>query len=190
MNEVDLGAFEPFKFLSTIGKNIVNFLTPGPEIFPKATTYVLPPEAALTISQIAPWTVSQVTAPPVSATPTITKIFAKVGPAPTNMFTTIWDTIKGPTQTFLDFFLTKGQYEAVASAAQSQADAQRAAQAVVEAQERVLAAQIQQQKETQGILSTEAWKKATPYAIPVAAGLAIVALLLIIGRGRESKKRK
>jgi len=187
--DIDLGvAFQPFAFLSAIGKNIVNFLTPGPAIFStKAVTYALPAESAATIANIAPWTVSTVTAPPAIAAPTIAKIVAQVAPT-TNMFTTVWDTLKGPTQTFLDFFLTKGQYEAVASVAQSQADTARAAQAVVEAQERIVATQTQQEKESQGILSTETWKKAAPYAIPIAAGLAIVALLLLIGRGKEKRK--
>ena len=187
--DIDLGvAFQPFAFLSAIAKNIVNFLTPGPAIFStKAVTYALPPEAAATIANIAPWTVSQVATPPISAVATITKIATQVAPT-TNMFTTVWDTLKGPTETFLDFFLTKGKIEAATSIAQSQADTGRAAQAVVEAQERIIATQTQQQKETQGILSTETWKKAAPYAIPVAAGLAIVAILLVIGRGKEKKK--
>lgn len=185
MNEVDLGfVFEPFKFLSAIGKNMVDFFVPGPTVFASKAAYFLPPEAASTIARIAPWTVETVSTPPISAGPTIAKIAARVAPAPTNLFATVWDTLKGPTETFLDFFLTKKQYEAAASIAQSQADTQRAAQAVVEAQERVL----QQQREAEGILSADTWKKAAPYAIPIAAGLAIVALLVIIGRGREKKK--
>ena len=186
MEKVDLGGV--FEFLTTITKNTINFLTPGPAIFPKITTYAPPPEALATIASIRPWTVSQFTAPPVSAARTIAQVAAKVAPAPTNMFTTIWDTIKGPAETFLDFFLTKGKLEAATSIAQSQADTQRAVQAVVEAQERATAAQIQQQKEAQGILSTEAWKKATPYVIPIVAGLAIVALLLIVKKGDKKKK--
>ena len=188
METVDLGAFQPLAFLSAIGKNIVNFLTPGPAIFPKVTTYAPPADALSTIISVRPWTPEMVTAPPVSAITTIAKVAAKVAPAPTNIFTTVWDTLKGPAETFLDFFLTKGKLEAATSIAQSQADTQRAIQAVVEAQERTITAQRQQQKEAQGILSTEAWKKAAPYAIPIAAGLAIVALLLVVKKGDKKKK--
>jgi len=176
--EIDLGAFEPLKFLTTISKNIVNFLTPGPEIFTTPTTIPI---------SVRPWTPAMVTAPPAEAAATIAKVAAKVAP-PTNMFTQIWDTIQGPVDTFLDFFLTKGQVEAATSIAQSQADTQRAVQAVVEAQERIVVTQTQQQKEAQGILSTEAWKKAAPYAIPIAAGLAIAALLLVVKKGDKKKK--
>jgi len=182
--DIDLGvAFQPFAFLSAIGKNIVNFITPGPAIFStKAVTYALPAEAAATIANIAPWTVSQVTAPPVSAATTIAKVATQVAP---NVSTAVWDAIGGITGKVLDFFLTKGQLETYTSVAQSQADSARAAQAVVEAQERIVATQTQQEKESQGILSTETWKKAAPYVIPVAAGLAIVAILLIISKGRK-----
>ena len=186
MEKVDLGGI--FEFLTTITKNTINFLTPGPEIFPKITTYAPPADALSTIINVRPWTPEMVTAPPVSAISTIAKVATKVAPAPTNIFTTVWDTIKGPAETFLDFFLTKGKLEAATSIAQSQADSQRAVQAVVEAQERAAAAQTQQQKEAQGILSTEAWKKAIPYVIPIAAGLAIVALLLVVKKGDKKKK--
>ena len=46
MEEVNLAGF--FQFLSDAGKNIVNFLTPGPEIFPtKAPTTTIPSEPIL-----------------------------------------------------------------------------------------------------------------------------------------------
>ena len=199
--EVDLGAFQPLAFLSAIGKNIVNFLTPGPAIFPKVTQVATTPISSITDILAQPALDLKIRPPDITLFETrlvkpITITFKELVPtvlpsavATTgNIFTTIWDTLKGPAETFLDFFLTKGQMEATASIAQSQADVQRAAQAVVEAQERVIATQIQQKKEAQGILSTEAWKKATPYVIPIAAGLAIVALLLVVKKGDKKKK--
>ncbi len=46
MQEVNLGGF--FQFLSNVGKNIVNFFTPGPEIFPtKASSEPILPEISL-----------------------------------------------------------------------------------------------------------------------------------------------
>jgi hypothetical protein len=181
--EVDLGTWwNPFTW----------FQKPVTEVTPATWTPSMvtapPAEAAETIASVAPWTVSQVTAPPISAIPTITQVAKEVAPASTNIFTQILNTLQVPLQKVADFLLTKGQMEAAASIAQSQAEAQRAAQAIVEAQERIYATQVQQQKERQGILSTEAWKKATPYVIPVAAGLAIVALLLVVGKGEKKKK--
>lgn len=200
MEKVDLGAFQPLAFLSAIGKNIVNFLTPGPAIFPtvKQVATALP-TSSLTDILAQPALDLKIRAPDITLFDTIlikpiTTTFTELMPTvlPTvastgNIFTTVWDTIKGPAETFLNFFLTKGRLEATASIAQSQADAERATQAVVEAQERIIATQTQQQKENQGILSTEAWKKATPYVIPIATGLAIVAILLLISKGKKKK---
>ena len=205
MEKVDLGvAFQPLAFLSAIGKNIVNFLTPGPAIFPKVTQVAttLPTSS---LADILAQPVLDLKLRPSDSwinIPSMETYAAEAlklselpipGSIPTtvttgNIFTTIWDTLKGPAETFLDFFLTKGKLEAAASIAQSQADSQRAVQAVVEAQERAIATQTQQQKETQGILSTEAWRKAAPYVIPIATGLAIVALLLVVKKGDKKKK--
>jgi len=203
--EVDLGvAFQPFAFLSAIAKNFIDFFVPGPTIFASKIPQVTTPVSTITNMLAQPSLDLKIRPPDITLFETTlikptTITFEELMPtfpsaisAPVattgNIFTTVWDALKGPTETFLDFFLTKGKLEAATSIAQSQADTQRATQAVVEAQERATAAQIQQQKEAQGILSTEAWKKAAPYAIPIAAGLAIVALLLVVKKGDKKKK--
>ena len=91
----------------------------------------------------------------------------------------VWENLKAPTQTYLKYSTDILQAKYAAEINQSYADAQRAK---YEAEKRVaesILAQQQQQSITQKLLSIEAWKKATPYVIPIAAGLAIVALLLL-----------
>ena len=209
--KVDLGfVFQPLAFLSAIGKNIVNFLTPGPAIFPKVISGVAPPaSAAATIASIAPWTVSSVVAPSSAAAATIAKIASEVAPtslatflpkyitpefvakyaAPAEYvakqlatgpiwqesFKTAMDAIGGSLSTILSFFMNKQQAEAATEIAKSEAEAER----------RVAAVTVLPKAEEPGIVS-----KAIPYVIPITAGLAIVALLLLVSKGKEKKGSK
>jgi len=209
MNEqikVDLGfVFQPFAFLSAIGKNIINFLTPGPAIFTTAP----PATAAATIASIAPWTVSSVVAPPAAAAATIAAVAARAAPTtltaflpkfitpefvskyaapaeyvakqlvPTGpiwqeSFKTAMDAIGGSLSTVLSFFMNKQQAEAATELAKSEAAVERKVAAVTA---------VQPQEEEPGIVS-----KAVPYVIPIATGLAIAALLLIVSK-RDKKKK-
>ena len=204
MEKVDLGVFQPLAFFKAIGKNMVNFLTPGPAIFPKITPVATTAVSDYSISNILAQPALDLKIRPPDITLfettlvkpdykiTFEELMPKFLSTPVvttgNIFTQILDTLQVPLQKVTDFLLDINKMKTAKSIAQSQADTQRASQAVVEAQERIYTTQIQQEKEAQGILSTEAWKKATPYVIPVAAGLAIVALLLVVGKGGKKKK--
>ena len=206
MEKVDLGVFQPLAFFKAIGKNTVNFLTPGPAIFPKITPVATTAVSDYSISNILaqPALDLKIRPPDITlfestlikpTTITLTELmpeFPSTISTPVvstgNIFTQILNTLQVPLQEVTDFLLDINKMKTAKSIAQSQADTQRASQAVVEAQERIYTTQIQQEKEAQGILSAEAWKKATPYVIPVAAGLAIVALLLVVGKGGKKKK--
>lgn len=96
-----------------------------------------------------------------------------------NTVTTIWKNIEAPLNTYLQYETNKDQAKYAAEVGQAVADAERA---LYEAQARVASlaiVQAQEKQETQKQLTAEAWKKISPYAISIGAGLLIVTVLLL-----------
>lgn len=92
---------------------------------------------------------------------------------------TVWDNLKAPTTTFLNYYTNIENAKYAAEINQAWADTQRAQAYAQQRVAEAALAQQQQQSLAQKLLSAEAWEKATPYAIPIATGLAIVAILLL-----------
>lgn len=97
----------------------------------------------------------------------------------TEIIPTVWESLKAPAETILPYVTQIQQAKYAAEIGQDYADAQKA---VASAQQKIVEAQLAQKRQqtlTEKALSTEAWKKALPYVIPIAAGLAIVVILLL-----------
>jgi len=136
--------------------------------------YAPPPSAAATIAATAQ--AMGYPAPPASyyATPTTSTWVDNL--------TKVMQAIQAPLSVVSNLLSSRSQAQAATEIAKSQIEAQKAAIAISEAETRLVQAQIQQEQETKKILTTEAWKKISPYAIPTAVGLAIVAALLLLRR--------
>lgn len=139
--------------------------------------YAPPPSAAATIAATAQSMGYQ--APPASyyATPTTSTWVDNL--------TKVMNAIQAPLSVVSNLLSNRAQAEATTEIAKAQIEAQKAVIAISEAETRLIQAQIQQKQETQKSLTTEAWKKISPYTIPVVVGLVIVAGLLLLRRKKQ-----
>jgi len=179
---VELGfVFQPFQFLSTIGKNVINFLTPGPEIFPKTvTTTVVQQNVPYTFKFLEEAPGKYKITSPVPVSPELYMGSTTQGWQQT--LDAVMKAIGAPLSTIANFFTSKTQAEAAVDIAKTQLEAQKAAQAVAEAQLRAQEYYQEQQKGALQKLIQDTAKKAAPYAIPIAVGLGIMAILLLSRR--------
>ena len=122
------------------------------------------------------------TLPTTYAIPTLTYTSTPTTSTWVDNLTKVMQAIQTPLSVVSNLLSSRSQAEAATEIAKSQIEAQKAAIAISEAETRLVQTQIQQEQEAKKILTTEAWKKISPYAIPAAVGLAIVAALLLLRR--------